>query len=211
MGRFGGNDGSTCVSFHLKQNIFGACKQSTLFRVQEVWKTYRETPAPDMNASSSSATGRADKSLAGSSRSNLFTRKIYQRSIELRAAMDELESYLALGAEDIEADDVPLYWRKNSSKWPRLTSMAKDYLAIPATSSSGNDRLGVYRHSLYSEMMEASVCLRSWFKAGLMSPEDISREDCERSVNVEIHNTSGDPLDQPNEDATDERLMHWLS
>jgi hAT family C-terminal dimerisation region len=90
--------------------------------------------------------------------------------------MDELESYLALGPEFLPDghNSLLLYWKNNSTKWPHLASMARDYLAAPASSagsersfSTGRDMLGLNRHSLLPETMEASIRLRSWFKAGI--------------------------------------------
>lgn len=112
-----------------------------------------------------------------------MTKKIYQM-VETQEPMDDLESYLASGPELIRDEDVALYWRVNSGKWSRLAMMARDYLAIPATSASsersfsvGRHMLGLYRHSFRSETMEACVCLRSGFRAGLIAMDDVSLDD----------------------------------
>ncbi|KZS00914.1 Uncharacterized protein APZ42_002602, partial [Daphnia magna] len=58
--------------------------------------------------------------------------------------------------------------------------MAKDLLCIPATSaaservfSAGKDVFGIARMSLNPETVEALVCLRSWYRAGLVNEDDI--------------------------------------
>lgn len=87
---------------------------------------------------------------------------------------DELAAYLAEEREDPETD-VLAYWESKRSKWPRLTAMARDVLAVTASSASsersfsvGRDLLGLARFRLMPETMEASVCLRSWLRAGLI-------------------------------------------
>ncbi len=90
--------------------------------------------------------------------------------------MDELESYLSLGPELIPDghNGLLIYWKNACSKWPHLASMARDYLAVPASSagsersfSTGRDLLGLNRHRLLPESMEASIRLRSWLRAGI--------------------------------------------
>ena len=38
--------------------------------------------------------------------------------------------------EGTETDDVLMWWKFNSKKYPNLSRMARDYLAIPGTSAS---------------------------------------------------------------------------
>ncbi|KZS22100.1 Uncharacterized protein APZ42_010842 [Daphnia magna] len=55
--------------------------------------------------------------------------------------------------------------------------MARDMLSIPATSagsderafSTGKDYFEIARMSLSPEAIEALICLRSWFRAGLIN------------------------------------------
>ncbi|KZS05507.1 Uncharacterized protein APZ42_031279 [Daphnia magna] len=65
-------------------------------------------------------------------------------------------------------------------RWPKLSAMAKDLLSIPATSaaserafSTGKDVFGIARMSFHPETVEALVCLRSWYKAGLVGEVDV--------------------------------------
>ena len=103
--------------------------------------------------------------------------QIYEQVLQKkRKTLDELESYLSLGPEFVPdgPNGLLLYWKTTCCKWPHLASMARDYLAVPASSagsersfSTGRDMLGLNRHSLLPESMEASIRLRSWFRAGL--------------------------------------------
>ncbi|KZS00289.1 putative Zinc finger protein [Daphnia magna] len=58
--------------------------------------------------------------------------------------------------------------------------MAKEILSIPATSASserafsvGKDVFGIARMSLKAETVEALVCLRSWYRLGIIVEMDV--------------------------------------
>ena len=63
------------------------------------------------------------------------------------------------------------WWKSNFKIYPNLSKMARDYLAIPATSaaserlfSSGKHLITDYRNSLCPETIQACQCLKSWIK-----------------------------------------------
>ena len=96
--------------------------------------------------------------------------------------MDELREYEKEETEPIAGGPYRIfyYWALWSSQWPKLSAMAKDLLSIPATSaaserafSTGKDVFGIARMSLHPETVEALVCLRSWYKAGLVGEIDV--------------------------------------
>jgi hypothetical protein len=58
--------------------------------------------------------------------------------------------------------------------------MTRDLLSIPATSTAseraftvGKDIFGISRMSLKPETVEALICLRSWYKAGLVGVKEV--------------------------------------
>jgi hypothetical protein len=58
--------------------------------------------------------------------------------------------------------------------------MARNLLSIPATSAAseraftvGKDIFGISRMSLKPETVEALICLRSWYKAGLVGVKEV--------------------------------------
>jgi hypothetical protein len=62
----------------------------------------------------------------------------------------------------------------NSKKYPNLSRMARDYLAIPGTSasserlfSSGKLTISETRSRLSASTIQACQCLQSWFKSTL--------------------------------------------
>jgi hypothetical protein len=84
--------------------------------------------------------------------------------------MDELCSYLASPRADMEVD-VLSWWKANASVYPRLSEIARDYLAIPATGapvermfSIGTDVVTQKRASLNPDTIRACLCLNTWLE-----------------------------------------------
>lgn len=81
----------------------------------------------------------------------------------------EIDRYLAL-PHDENADPL-LWWRAHSTEFPILSSMARDYLAIQATSvaceqafSIAGNTITKTRNRLDSETVRASLCAKSWIE-----------------------------------------------
>lgn len=103
-----------------------------------------------------------------------FIADIYETSVT-KKPVDELEEYLSSEVENINTC-VLSFWRQKIQCWPRLSMMARDYLASTATSASsersfsaGRHLLGLYRQSLLPNTMQACLCLRSWARCGFGS------------------------------------------
>ena len=82
---------------------------------------------------------------------------------------DELKCYTQakISFKGRNTEDVLSWWKSN----PNLCKMARDYLAIPATStaserlfSSGKHLITDYRNSISPETIQACQCLKSWIK-----------------------------------------------
>ncbi|KAM3323770.1 hypothetical protein P3S67_004921 [Capsicum chacoense] len=85
----------------------------------------------------------------------------------------ELDKYLA---EDIEAGtsdfSVLLWWKYNLGRFPFLSEMARDVLAVPISGvasecafSTGGHVLDSFRSSLTPKLVEALVCLQDWLRS----------------------------------------------
>ncbi|KAM3305783.1 hypothetical protein P3S67_012651 [Capsicum chacoense] len=82
----------------------------------------------------------------------------------------ELDKYLAEDTEVGMSDfNVLLWWKYNSARFPFLSEMARDILAIPISRvasecafSIGGRVLDSFRSSLTSKLVEALVCLQDW-------------------------------------------------
>ena len=71
--------------------------------------------------------------------------------------------------EDIENFDILAWWKAHAEKFSVLSTMARDFLAIPlsivpseSAFSLGGRILGESRSSLTPEMLEALVCGKDW-------------------------------------------------
>jgi hypothetical protein len=99
-----------------------------------------------------------------------------------RAPKSELDIYFEEECvEDIENFDILAWWKAHAEKFPILSVVARDFLAIPLSTvpsesafSLGGRILGESRSSLTGEMLEALVCAKDWlFKEKGVSNEGI--------------------------------------
>lgn len=96
-----------------------------------------------------------------------FVADIYETS-PMVTYTDELNHYLSTPLEHSETNVLD-YRRDKVKVWPRLSSMARDYLATTATSASserlfsaGKHLIGITRQSILPNKMQACIRLRSW-------------------------------------------------
>lgn len=82
----------------------------------------------------------------------------------------ELEIYLYEPIESFSVEPLE-YWRRNSFRFKILSKMARDFLAIPATSvpiesvfSKAADLVTKKRNRLSPDSIKEIMCLNSWLK-----------------------------------------------
>jgi hypothetical protein len=98
---------------------------------------------------------------------------MHLEEFESRESNSELSRYLTENCEKITDDfDLLLWWRRNSSKYPILSKLAKDILAVPvstiaseSTFSTGGRILDSFRTSLSATTVEALICTQSWLRS----------------------------------------------
>ncbi|KAL0303301.1 UNVERIFIED_CONTAM: putative AC transposase [Sesamum radiatum] len=81
--------------------------------------------------------------------------------------------YLLDGCEKSSKDfDVLKWWKSSSSKYPILSKIAKDVLAIPVSTiasesafSTSGRVIDAFRSSLSPKMVEALICTQDWLRA----------------------------------------------
>lgn len=95
-----------------------------------------------------------------------------KRRGSMSSATDELTQFLSEPPAPISTD-VFEWWRVNSTRYPRLSAMARDYLAIQATSvapeevfTGKGDDLEQQRICLPHYIAQVVLCIRSWMQTG---------------------------------------------
>jgi hypothetical protein len=94
----------------------------------------------------------------------------HMEEIEDESNDSELSRYLADKREMRSKEfDILSYWKVNSNKYPILSLMAKDVLAVPASTvpsesafSTGGRIIDPLRCSLSTDTVEALICAQSW-------------------------------------------------
>jgi hypothetical protein len=125
---------------------------------------YRASLVPDVRTSA--PIGGADNRGASDDDDDLMSHFAKRR----RIVREELEEYLAAPLAVLETD-ILQWWKANTATYPCLAAMARDYLAIPATSvpvecvfSGGTDLVQPKRGSLSEDTIRACMCLKSRLK-----------------------------------------------
>jgi hypothetical protein len=104
-------------------------------------------------------------------------------------AKSEIEKYFSEeNEEDKQGFDILKYWKDNENRFPVLSHMARDLLAIPISTvasesafSLGGRILDDFRSSLTSIMVEKLICASDWIRSEYVSVE----EDTEQLVKLE--------------------------
>lgn len=104
-------------------------------------------------------------------RDKMFNEEVLaEESVETKS---ELNRYLAERIEDRDGDsfDILEWWKVNSIRYPCLSQMAKEVLAIPISTvssesafSTGGRVLSLYRSSLKPKTVEALICTQNWLR-----------------------------------------------
>ncbi|KAJ9548188.1 hypothetical protein OSB04_020731 [Centaurea solstitialis] len=85
----------------------------------------------------------------------------------------ELDRYLGEQCKSLDNKfDILEWWKKNESRLPVMAAMARDILAIPASTvasessfSTGGRVLDTFRSSLTPTLVEALVCSQNWLRS----------------------------------------------
>lgn len=126
----------------------------------------------------------------------LARRDAFRAHLEAQSCIDqknELETYLV--EANVYADDkfqLLLWWKQNSSRFPILSTMAKDIFATPVSTvasesvfSTGGRVLDTFRSSLTPKMAEALICCQNWLKPSLLQFKGVNpSEELENSETI---------------------------
>ncbi len=98
---------------------------------------------------------------------------------------DDIEKYLNENRVANEPDfDVLKWWRQNGKHYPTMAKVARDYLGAAATSTScermfsgGRDTIGIRRHCLNAESIQALQVLKSLARDDIELYNENAKED----------------------------------
>jgi hypothetical protein len=110
------------------------------------------------------------------SEEELSDAKLYRNAPAIPETETELEQYLSQERVPREVD-IYQFWKSKQYDFPIIACIARDFLAIPATSapsecvfSQGGDILTKKRNRLTGDMIRMIVCLKSW---GVFADEEV--------------------------------------
>jgi hypothetical protein len=175
------------------------------FSLDKAWGKYKNKPVTTCtpNITSGLPSTSRDVNPVKNTELNEYLSDLY--SVKKRPRLeDELQDYLAEPREPSDSSyDNLSYWKAHTACYPRLSCMARDYLAITATSASservfstGKDLLGICRFCLKPTTMEACMCLRSWLRAGikLMDGQDANVSSSQEPLRGSKSTTEADSI-----------------
>jgi hypothetical protein len=142
---------------------------------------YTRTSSVDMMTRANQASTNMGSPVLGKRKIEVdFAQYATQRRIA-QAPKAEIDTYFEepLEPDNVEDFDILAWWKSKSDKFPVLSIMVRDFLAIPlstvsseSTFSLGGRILGERRSSLAPEMLEALVCGKDW----LFMTKDLAEE-----------------------------------
>lgn len=123
-----------------------------------------------------------------------------RRRVSMITAADELSQYLAEPPAPISTDALE-WWKGHSSRYPRLSLMARDFLAIQGTSldpeelfTSKGDSMRKQHYCLPLSSIQATMCVKSWMQSGYQFNFQSTIIDFERLVESAV---APDAVDAP--------------
>ena len=126
-------------------------------------------------------------------------------------AVDEATAYFSTPNAPLTTK-LLAYWKAEEHRHPALAAMARDFLAVPATSASSERAFSFARHTvtefragLSPETIRALLCLKSWLKIPQadMQDDELS-DDEEEEVEEEGEDGTGEGEDEVEGDGEDE-------
>ncbi|KAM3221584.1 zinc finger BED domain-containing protein RICESLEEPER 2-like [Capsicum annuum] len=134
----------------------------------------------DLSGSDSSNSGHPQSSKTNTLRNNLHIKKKSKDCGSTRGTKSELDKYLGEDQEPVlepgsecESEDFDIlnWWKVNSPRFPIISQLARDVLAIPMSSvaskyafSTGGRILDPFRSSLTSKCVQYLICVQDWLR-----------------------------------------------
>lgn len=104
--------------------------------------------------------------------------------------VDELTQYLSESIVPMHTDVLD-WWKANSGRYPRLCNMARDFLAVQATSGAPEEifcgkgeEIDKQKYCMPHESTQSVLCIRSWIEAGMKLKFKSTEIDYERLMEL---------------------------
>ncbi|AEE29729.1 putative transcription factor/ chromatin remodeling BED-type(Zn) family [Arabidopsis thaliana] len=104
--------------------------------------------------------------------------------------VDELTQYLSESIVPMQTDVLD-WWKVNSGRYPRLSNMARDFLAVQATSAAPEEifcgkgeEIDKQKYCMPHDSTQSVICIRSWIEAGMKLKYKCSEIDYERLMEL---------------------------
>jgi hypothetical protein len=151
--------------------------------VTELFEEYKNMYAPNKETNQVADVDKT-KRVAGGMLKEKIAKKMKLNNCSTSTNKSELEKYLAEEREDPDSKiDILAWWEVNSSRFPILSHMARDVLAIPITTvasesafSTGGCILDDFRTFLTPFMLEALVCTQDWLRRPTIDIKESTEE-----------------------------------
>ncbi|XP_057953181.1 zinc finger BED domain-containing protein RICESLEEPER 2-like [Malania oleifera] len=163
----------------------------------ELFAEYKKLSQSKNEESNRSETSSSTCSTASTGQGEAVERKFkvlyqkYKTQIGGGDNKSELDRYLGEDCEeDVEGFDILEWWRLNSQRFPVLSHMVRDVLAVPISTvasesafSTGGRVLDAFRSSLTPKIVQALICTQDWIR-GSHTPIKVE-EDIDDLENLE--------------------------
>ncbi|XP_050377345.1 zinc finger BED domain-containing protein DAYSLEEPER [Argentina anserina] len=113
-----------------------------------------------------------------------------KRRANTNSSTDELTQYLSEPPAPL-ATDVLEWWKVNSMRYPRLSIMARDFLAVQANSVAPEQlfcgkgtEIDKQRYCMPHDSTQALLCIRSWLQSGMKLKYKTTEIDFERLMEL---------------------------
>lgn len=156
---------------------------NTSFRA--LFEEYRNMYVPSDNAPQQPTETQEPPPESKRSFKSIIAEKLRKRGCANATTKSELDKYFSEdNEEDNEGFDILKYWKGNAKRFPILSRMARDLLAIPISTvasesafSTGGHVLDDFRSSLTPTMVERLICASDWIRgSNVVSIEENEEE-----------------------------------
>jgi hypothetical protein len=146
--------------------------------VHELFEEYKKMYGP-AEATSDVIDPVASKGGRGGKLKEVIAKRMKLGNASSNNTKSELDKYLAEQTEDNEMKiDLLVWWKASEQRFPILSHLARDVLAIPISSAASESAFSTsgcilddFRSSLTPFMLEALVCIQDWLRWSI--PVDI--------------------------------------